>query len=441
MRKSLIALLLGSGLLMQAQAADLMQVYRQALENDAVIASARASLAAGEERAVQGRAGLLPTANLSASRSRTEIEQQNREVDSKGYTLSLSQPLFRLANWEAYQQGKLQTEVSFAQFGQAQQELILRVAQAYFDVLIAEDTLSSILSQKDATGEQLAFAKRNFEVGTATITDTYEAQARFDLIVAQELAARNNLAIARSAVQQITGSPIDQLAELRPTVELRAPQPEQIDSWISNAQSENYSVVAQELALEIARREIRRNRAGHTPTVDAVARRAYSNQNQTGLDPTLSLSSGTRNSIGVELNIPLFSGFAVSSRVDEALALQDKARADLDNARRTAAQTARQAYFSVNSGLSQIKALEAAEASSRSALEANQLGYQVGVRINIDVLNAQQQLFAARRDLSRARYETLLNSLRLKAAAGILTEVDVQHINDLLYYPKQSKAQ
>ena len=439
MRIKVIALLLGSSLVTQAQAADLMQVYKQALDNDAVIASARASLAAGEERAVQGRAGLLPTANLSASRSRTELQQQNREYDSKGYTLSLSQPLFRLANWEAFQQGKLQTEVSIAQFGQAQQELILRVAQAYFDVLIAEDTLSSILSQKDATSEQLAFAKRNFEVGTATITDTYEAQARFDLIIAQELAARNNLAIARSALQQITGAPADKLAELRPTVELRAPQPEQIDPWITNAQSENYSVVAQELALEIARREIRRNRAGHTPTVDLVANRNYSDQ--TGTDLVAGNVTRTSNSVGLQLNIPLFSGYAVSSRVNEAVALQDKARADLDNARRTAAQAARQAYFSVTSGLSQVKALEAAEASSRSALEANQLGYQVGVRINIDVLNAQQQLFAARRDLSRARYETLLNSLRLKAAAGILTEVDVQHVNDLLYYPPEAKTQ
>lgn len=436
MRKTVFVMLLaGAGLFSQAQAADLIQIYQQALANDAVIASARASLAAGEERVVQGRAGLLPTVNLSGSRSRTEVTQQNREFDNKAYTLSLSQPLFRIANWESYQQGKLQTEVSVAQFAQAQQDLILRVAQAYFDVLIAEDTLSSILSEKEATSEQLAFAKRNFEVGTATITDTYEAQARYDLIIAQELAARNSVAIARSALQQITGTAVETLAELRTNVELHGPQPEQIDSWVTTAQSSNYAVVAQELALEIARRDIRRNRAGHLPTVDVVASRNYSDQSQIGIDPLSSSGSGTRNSIGLQLNIPLFAGFAVNSRVNEAIALQDKARADLNNARRTAAQAAREAYFSVNSGLSQIKALEAAEASSRSALEANQLGYQVGVRINIDVLNSQQQLFLARRDLSRARYETLLNSLRLKAAAGILTEVDIHHINDLLFYP------
>ncbi len=435
MRKTVVAMLLAcTGLLSQAQAADLLQVYQQALANDAVIAGARASLAAGEEKVIQGRAGLLPTLNLSASRSRTEVQQQNREFDSKGYTLSLSQPLLRLANWESYQQGKLQTEVSVAQYGQAQQDLILRVAQAYFDVLIAEDTLSSLLSEKEATSEQLASAKRNFEVGTATITDTYEAQARYDLIISQELAARNNLAIARTALEQITSTPVDELASLRTNVELHGPQPEQIDSWVNNAQSGNYSVVAQGLSLEIARREIRRNRAGHAPTVDLVASRSYSDQTQLSTDPFSGSGSGTRNSIGLQLNIPLFSGFSVNSRVNEAIALEEKARADLENARRTAAQAARQAYFSVTSGLSQIRALQAAEASSRAALEANQLGYQVGVRINIDVLNAQQQLFIARRDLSRARYETLLNSLRLKAAAGILTEVDIHHINDLLAY-------
>lgn len=441
MRKTVFAMLLaGAGLFSQAQAADLMQVYQQGLANDAVIAGARASLAAGEERVVQGRAGLLPTVNLSGRR--TQSERGDNHVYGNQYALQLTQPLFDLGSWETYQQGKLQTEVSVAQFAQAQQDLILRVSEAYFNVLIAEDTLASILSEKEATSEQLAFAKRNFEVGTTTITDTYEAQARYDLIVAQELAARNSIAIARSALQQITGSPVDKLAELRTNVDLHGPQPGQMDPWISSAQNGNYAVVAQELALEIARRDIRRNRAGHAPTVDLVASRNHSDQNQNAnqLNPDIGTGFGSRtsNSISLQLNIPLFSGFAVNSRVNEAIALQEKARADLELARRTAAQSAREAYFGVTSGLSQIRALQAAEASSRSALEANQLGYQVGVRINIDVLNAQQQLFIARRDLSRARYETLLNSLRLKAAAGILTEVDVQHINDLLFYPAQS---
>ncbi len=433
MRKTVFAMLLATtGLFSQAQATDLIQIYQQALANDAVIASARASLAAGEERVVQGRAGLLPTMNLSGSRRQTE--QRDDHSYSNSYSLRLTQPLFNLGSWETYQKGKLQTEVSVAQFAQVQQDLILRVAQAYFDVLIAEDTLSSILSEKEATSEQLAFAKRNFEVGTATITDTYEAQARYDLIIAQELAARNSVAIARSALEQITAIPVDTLAELRTNVDLHGPQPEQIDSWVTTAQASNYAVVAQELTLEMTRRDIRLQRAGHAPTLGLVAERGRTDRDN--ISP--SNTNGTSNTITLQLNVPLFSGFDVNSKVNEAIALQERERANLTNARRTAAQAAREAYFSVNSGLSQIKALEAAEASSLSALEANQLGYQVGVRINIDVLNSQQQLFIARRDLSRARYETLLNSLRLKAAAGILTEVDIHHINDLLYYPAKT---
>lgn len=438
-RKWLALLLTSAGLMSQPQAADLMQVYRSALQNDAVIASARASLAAGEQRIIQSRAGLLPTVDIVATQSRTQLDRQNRDYSTKGYTLSLSQPLFHLANWESYQQGRLQSEVSMAEFAQAQQDLILRVVQAYFDVLVAEHTLNSILSQKDATREQLAFAKRNFEVGTASITDTHEAQARYDLIVAQELAARNSLAIAHGALQQIAGRPVDTLAGLRDSVELNGPQPNSVESWISSAEKQNFAVLTQQLALEIARREVRRQRAGHAPTVALFANRNYSDQ--TGSELLASNMSRTGNTIGVQVNIPLFAGLATSSRVTEAVALHDKARADLDNARRSAAHAARQAYLGVRSGLSQVKALQAAEASSLSALEANQLGYQVGVRINIDVLNAQQQLFVTRRDLARARYETLLNSLRLKAAAGILTESDVQNINDLLEYQAQTLTQ
>jgi outer membrane protein len=440
MRKTVIVMLLGgASLFSQAQAMDLMQAYKQALNNDAVLASARASLTASQETLVQGRAGLLPTATLRAGQSRTELEQQNRDYRRKEYTLSLSQPLFNLTNWEAYQQSKLLTETGVAQFAQAQQELILRLSEAYFNVLVAKNELSSILAQKEAISEQLAFAKRNFEVGTATITDTHEAQARYDLIAAQELAARNNLLIARSALQLITGNPVENLAELRQGVELNPPLPAQVEAWINSAEKQNYAVITQELALEVARREINRNRAAHAPTIDLVASRGY--VDQTGTIATTGDASSTSNTIGVQLNIPLFAGFAISSRVDEAIALHERARADLVNVRRNAAQAARQAYFSVTSGLGQIRALQAAEVSSLSALEANRLGYQVGVRINIDVLNAQQQLFAARRDLSRARYEALLNSLRLKAAAGTLTEIDVHHVNDLLEYRAETKTQ
>jgi outer membrane protein len=436
MRNSLIATLIaGAFVSLNAHAIDLLQVYREALANDAPFASTRASLAAGREKAPQGRAGLLPTVGVSGNYGRTNFDSNiapPRDFNNNGYTLSLSQPLFRVANWEAYQQGKLSVAASEAQFAQAQQDLIVRVAQAYFDVLTAQDALASLQAQKVAITEQLASAKRNFEVGTATITDTQEAQARYDLTVAQEFAAQSDLEIKRAALQQVIGKPAGELAGLRPGVKLNAPEPAQIDKWVESAQQQNYGVVSQQLAVEIASRDIKRNRAGHYPTLDLVASRNHNNQTGSTLTATGSISNS--NSVGVQWAIPLFSGFAVDSKVRESIALEDKARSDLDNAQRTAAQGARQAFFGVNSGLAQVKALEAAEISSQSALESNRLGYQVGVRINIDVLNAQQQLFTTRQNLAKARYDTIVNGLRLKSAAGTLKEEDMMEVNALLQH-------
>ena len=437
MRNALLAsLIAGAFLSFNAQAIDLLEVYREALANDAPFASARATLTAGRERETQGRSGLLPTIGVTGTYGRNDVDlttagiSASRNYSNNGYTLSLSQPLFRVANWETYQQGKLSVATSEAQFAQAQQDLIVRVSQAYFDVLAAQDALASVQAQKVAITEQLAAAKRNFEVGTATITDTHEAQSRYDLAVAQEIAAQNDLQIRRTALQQIIGKPPAELAPLVSGVKLNAPQPAAVDTWVESAETQNYGVVGSQLALEIAQREIKRSRAGHYPTLDLVASRNHNNQGASVTTLTSSLSN--TNSIGVQWAIPIFSGFAVDSKVREAIALEDRARADLENARRVAAQGARQAFLGVNAGLAQVRALEAAEVSSKSALESNRLGYQVGVRINIDVLNAQQQLYSTQRDLAKARYDTIVNGLRLKAAAGTLKEEDVAQINALL---------
>lgn len=426
MRNSVIATLIaGAFIALDAQAADLLQIYQQALVNDAQYASARAALRAGEEKLPQARAGLLPVVGLSGSATRIEIED-GPSRNGNNYTLALSQPLFRWANWQQYEQGKLAVALSEAQFAQTGQDLVLRVAQAYFDVLAAQDTIGFLEAQKAAISEQLASAKQNFEVGTATITDTYEAQARFDLAVAQEYAAQSDLEIKRAALQQIIGSTPGDLAKLKTGVALEAPQPTRIGDWVDSAEHQNYAVIGSQIGLEIAQRDIAKNRAGHYPTVDLVASRNHSNQTSSNS------IAGNTNAIGVQWSIPLFSGFAITSRVREAIALEDKARFDLETARRNAAQGARQSYLGVTSGLAQVKALEAAEVSSLSALDANKLGYQVGVRINIDVLNAQQQLFSTRRDLSLARYNTIVNGLRLKSAAGTLQESDLQQVNVLL---------
>lgn len=439
MRNPLIATLIAGAFIFSvsssAHAIDLLEMYKEAVVNDAQFASARASLAAGQERGPQGRAGLLPTVALTGGYNRVGVRSESAIPDytSRNYALTLSQPLFRLANWETYKQGNLSVAASEAQFAQAQQDLMLRVAQAYFDVLTAQDALASVQTQKTAITEQLAAAKRNFEVGTTTITDTHEAQARYDLAIAQEFAAQNDLEIKRTALQQIVGKPAGELSTLRGGVKLGSPEPAQMDNWVESAERQNYGVVGQQLALEIAQREVSRNQAGHYPTVDLVAARNYSNTNNSPLmNAMIGTSSSNTNSFGVQVAIPIFSGFGINSKVREAIALEDKARADLENTRRTAAQNARQAFLGVNAGLAQVRALEAAEVSSQSALESNRLGYQVGVRINIDVLNAQQQLYTTRQNLAKARYDTVMNGLRLKLAAGTLKEEDVVQVNTLL---------
>lgn len=436
MQKSLLAVLVSSALFsLNAQAADLVQVYKQALANDATYASARAALSAGQERTTQGRALLLPTIAASGNNMKNDGEVSKNKLgfaDAENYSglmqLQLTQPLFRWANWEGYQQSKLSAAAAEATFAQEQQNLILRVSQAYFDVLTAQDNLTATQAQKAATTEQLASAKRNFEVGTQTITDTHEAQAAYDLVVAQEYAALNDLEVKRTALQQVIGAVPGALAPLRTGVAIASPQPATLEPWVSAAEEQNYGVTGAKLNVEIAKREISKQRAGHMPTLDLVAN--STRQTSTGIAGGINKN----NAIGVSWNVPIFNGFAVTSKVRESIALEDKARNDLEASRRQAAQTARQAFLGVNSGLAQVKALEAAEVSSKSALESNKLGYQVGVRINIDVLNAQRQLYTTQKDLSKARYDTIMNGLRLKSAAGSLKEADLEPINALLQH-------
>ena len=423
-------------------AADLLQVYRDAIEYDAQYASARAARDAGQEKLPQGRAGLLPVISASANTTWNEVDFQRRtpgapsvdaQYNTNGYQLTLTQPIFRWQNFVQYDQSKLQVTLTEAQFVQARQDLILRVAQAYFDVLLAQDSLNLAQAQKKAIGEQLEAAKRNFEVGTSTIVDTHEAQARFDLISAQEIAAQNDLEIKRQALNQVIGKAPERLNALRPQVQLQRPQPDDIAKWAESAETGSPLVAVQQAAFEIAEKEIGRQRAGHYPTLDLVATRGRSSA--TGgiaVGAALPGSDTHSSTIGLQLTVPLFAGGAVMSKEREAVALREKARADLDNTRRSAVLGARQAYLGVTSGMAQVRAFEQALVSNQSALDSNKLGYEVGVRINIDVLNAQQQLFSTRRDLAKARYDTLIAQLRLKAAAGSLGEEDVQAINALL---------
>jgi outer membrane protein len=423
-----------------ARAADLLQIYRDALANDSTYASARATRDAGLESLPQGLAQILPAVNATAFTQYNDIDisfrerapSGRREGTSNGFTVTLTQPLFNWQNFQVYKEAGFRAAQAEATFGQATQDLIVRVAQAYFDVLASQDSLAFIKGQKVAISEQLAQAKRNFEVGTATITDTHEAQARFDLATSQEISAQSDLEIKKRALQQIVGKFPERLEPLKSVIELNPPKPNSMEDWATVAANQGYPVRAQEAALEIAVREIERARAGHLPTLNIVGSAGVNSSSTSAISINNTPSDSTTRIIGLQLAIPLYAGGNVSSLVRQAVANREKAQQDLESTRRTAALSARQSYVGVTNGMAQVRALEAALVSSRSALDSNKLGYEVGVRINIDVLNAQQQVYSTLRDLSRARYDTLLSGLRLKSASGILGEADIEEVNRLL---------
>lgn len=436
-----LSVLLALGIQAQAHAEDLLQIYHAAQSQDSVFASARASKQAGEEKLTQGRSLLLPSVNLSANTTKNNVSTTYAtpippllnsgtiNYNNHGYGVSLVQPLFREQNWATYNESELQVAISEAQYKVAEQDLILRSAQTYFDVLIAQDNVQLTAAQKTAISEQLEQAKRNFEVGTATVTDTYEAQARYDLIVAQELSAANNLEIKRRSLQQLVNGNIGELNELGPAFKLEAPVPSDVQKWVDDAERGNYQIAIAQAASEIADREVDRNRGGHLPTVDLVAtyNKNIANGGMFGATDTRTTA------VGVQLNMPLFQGGAIQSKWREAEANSEKAKQDLENARRNVELQTRQAYLGVVSGISQVQALQQALKSSESLLDASKLGQQVGVRTNLDVLNAQQQLFSTRRDLYQAQYNYLVSQLSLKAAVGALSEGDISKVNQSLH--------
>jgi outer membrane protein len=425
-----------------AQAADLLQTYRAAQANDPVIAAARATQQAGQEKLSQGRSLLMPSVNLTANTTFNDLTTQfNPSVpplltggtdryNSNGYGVTLVQPLFREQNWAAYSESKLQAMQSDLQYKIAEQDLIVRVAQAYFDVLIAQDSVELVGAQMKAISEQREQAKRNFEVGSATITDTLEAQARYDQTGAQEIAAKNNLEVKRSALQQLINAVPGDLDELGKDFKLEVPQPAIIEKWVSEAEQSNLQLAIAQASAEIADKEVARNRGGNYPTVDIVAN--YSRNNANGGSFGIGTDT-TSKSVGLQLNMPLFEGGAVNSKWREAEANRERARHELENARRNVEQQTRQAYLGVVSGVSQVQALKQALASSQSVLDASKLGQEVGVRTNLDVLNAQQQLFSTRRDLYQAQYNYLMSELRLKQAEGTLGLADLEKVNQALH--------
>lgn len=424
-----------------ASAADLLDIYRDALGYDAQFAAAKAALEAGREKLPQGRAGLLPVLGVSANTIKNENEYQARpsngivptKYNSNGWGVSLTQPVFRWQSWASYKQSELAVVLAEAQYAAARQDLLARVTQAYFDVLLAEETMSAAQAQKNAGSEQLSVTAHGFAIGTSSITDKQEAQARYELALAQEIAAANDLVIKRRALKMLTGKEALQLKRLKPGLAISRPQPDDVEQWANSAEQGNLTVQMAQANYEMADREVEKQRAGHLPTLDLVAVRGRNSQQTQMVVGTLYPGSDVNTTtIGLQLSVPILAGGSVRSRDREAVALRDKARADWDNAKHQAALQALQAFFGVTSALAQVQAFEQGLVFSRSALSSNRLNYQVGMRANIDVLNAQQQVYSTQRELTKARFDALSAQLRLKAAAGSLAEEDIVLVNALL---------
>lgn len=438
-------LIAGAALHTPLHAADLMEIYRQALEEDALYSAARAAHMAAQERLPQGRAGLLPTLSLAFVKRRQFIDIGSTStaaavgavrpseviIDNQSVTITATQPIYRKENFVIYEQSKLQVAQADSQFIIAAQDLILRVAQAYLDILTAQVNLEVAEAQKKAISEQLEQAKRNFEVGTTTIVDTYEAQARFDLTTSQEIAAKNQLEVTQRILQQIIGHMPDELVRPKDTAyELLNLKYANMQDWITVAEQNNLALKVQQSVYEIAKQDVERAKAGHYPTLDLVA--IYSDQKGVGGTITGRPINLTSKEIGIQVSFPIFQGFAVQSQVREALAIQERVFQELNNTRRNSVLQVSQQYLNVTNGIAQVKALKQALLSSKSQLDSTKLGQEVGVRTEVDVLNAQQLYYSARRDLAQARNNFLMSRLRLEAEAGELDEDDLREVNQAL---------
>jgi outer membrane protein len=421
----------------------LLEVYQQALARDPVLASALNQNKAAQELIEQGKALYRPTVNFSAGANATRSDirfidntgvnnpfsfQGRNEYEGYSYGLDARQPIFRKDRLVQMDQAETQVSQADKQWNLTQQDLILRVTQAYFDVLIAQDQIDLITAQKATISSQREQAQANFDVGNATITDVNESQARYDLIVAQEIAAVNAFQVAKRAVQAITGEIPEKLATVRADLKTN-PIDQPMETWLDVTKQNNLSIQIQQDNLKLAEQDIELQRAGHYPTLDAVASYTdnYANGNPTGTGSQL--KSGV---IGLQLQVPLYLGGAVNSRVRQAVWNKEKALEDVEIARRQTELETQRAYLNLSTSIAQVKALEQALISSQSQVDSTKLGYEVGVRTSVDVLNAQQQLFSAKRDLLQARYNYLVNIIRLKAASGIVAEPDLADINQQL---------
>jgi len=429
----------GMGVSTSATAEDLLDVYRLALENDSTYQAARFQYSAATEAMPQARAGLLPDVAFEAEH--IETDQDIRSSDNVYYasgnthfptdnlTLSITQPVFRYGSWIAYQQSKLTVKQAETELSVAQQQLIVDVADAYFAVLAAKDNLEYARVEKTAVGKQLEFAKSRTRTGIARKTDLYDAEARFALSESREIEAQNALDDSYQALREHTSRFITDLTAVRENMPLVAPDPDDPQPWINKALEQNLALEARQLSLEVARQEIKRQRAGHYPTLDLVATR-----NRRDTDGSL-LGGGSEietTDILLRFNLPIYQGGSVQSKIHQAVNVREKSRREMEGQRRQVRRETRAAYLGVLSGIKKVEALKQSIVSQQSALEVKTAGLKAGVNTLLEVLDAQRDLFFAHSDYSKALYDYLLSTLKLKQATGSLSVADLEEVNRLI---------
>lgn len=435
LRRIFLAGLISTACSQPVWAAGLLEVYQQALISDPQLKEAEAQLLAARETRPQARARLLPEASVSATRGRDFNVEREFEFgaetpvtafDTHSFNARITQPIFRHGDWVRLRQADSVIDQAEADFLTAQQDLIIRVSDRYFGVLSSLAELVFRVADRQATARQLEQARRRFEVGLVTITDVHEAQARYDLTLAEEIAARNQLADSREALREVTSQYYQQLDNLGEEMPLRMPQPDDPSAWVTQAMAANPQVLSASFGVEIAREEVNIQQAGHAPTLDLVA--SYDDTNQSNFE-----TQG--NNIRLQLSVPLFEGGAVVSRTREAAHRYEAARQTLENQQRSTISQVRNSFRGVDTDISRVNAFDQARVSTRSALEATEAGFEVGTRTIVDVLDAQRNLFSAQRDYAQSRYDYILNLLRLKQAAGQINEADLAEISSWLQVP------
>ncbi|MDX1823876.1 MAG: TolC family outer membrane protein [Thiohalomonadales bacterium] len=437
MRKITIPALVTCLLVIQPlRAENLLEIYKTALENDPTYLAAYADYQAVVESKNQSVAPLLPNLNLSGSYDRAKQKYSDLgtyDFDETVYSLDLTQAIFRYDYWVALREANLQVAQAEANFRNARQDLILRVTQRYLEVLAAGDNLTFARSEMEAIGEQLNQTKQRYEVGLSAITDVHEAKARYDQAVAQNIEAENLLANTKENLREVTGQYYEHLAILSEKSPLVAPNPQDVDAWLDVAKERSLSLIAAEKAMQIAKEEISRNRAGHYPTLDLVA--SYSSREVDAGDAPLTPITGRTidlTRVGVQLNLPLYEGGRVSSLTREAAHRYQQAKDLYEQQRRATERDTRSSYLNVLANISSVKAFATALESTKTALQATEAGYEVGTRTAVDVLNSRRDVFSAERDYARSRYTYIQQTMRLRAAVGTLSEREIAAINKWL---------